>query len=120
MVFQHVLTAYHCIAEKTGGPEPPDTFTVLMGDSDLRRIHQGTKLAEYGKRKVTQIDAYYSPWQCSVRDFDQICLRYDIAILTLDRAVDFTYSIRPILLWMFVQKAKHINFYPTCFKSQHL
>ena len=64
------------------------------------RINLIPKLEEYGKRKVSRIDAYYSRQKCRALGYDEITIRHDVAILTLEKAVDFTYSIRPIFVYI--------------------
>ena len=92
------MTAYHCVSEADGGPDHPRRFTVFLGDSDISQINLQPKLQEYGKKKVTHIDGFYKLEKLRTTDYNEIVIKHDTAILTLDNAVDFTFSIRPIFV----------------------
>lgn len=75
----------------------PSRFTVFLGHGDISQIHQVPKLSELGRRKVAKVDGYYRRPYCILAK-GRICRTIDVAILTLDQAVDFTQSIRPLCL----------------------
>uniref|UniRef100_A0A1B0CCU7 Phenoloxidase-activating factor 2 n=2 Tax=Lutzomyia longipalpis TaxID=7200 RepID=A0A1B0CCU7_LUTLO len=81
---QHVLTAAHCVAHMSSWDVA--RLTVQLGDHNIRSATEVVHETRHVKRVVRH------------RGFDSRTLYDDIALLTLDRPVTFSSSIRPICL----------------------
>lgn len=72
-----------------------------MGHHDIKQFQYNEKLRELGQRKAVKAEGIFTRQYCmgtTPVPRDDICRTIDVAVITLDHAVDFTYSIRPLCM----------------------
>jgi len=97
---KHVLTAFHCIilpptVDKYGIVKS-ESIGLYIGHANYENVEYKFKYKVFGKRSVTKIQ-YYNTLRGLVEN-NVILSHWDVALLTLDVTLDFTYSISPICL----------------------
>lgn len=100
-----VITAAHCIHDFVGkkrgcvDPDPKRQFKVVLGESDLKKV-EGHETYSY----VSSI--------CIHQKYNDQTMDYDIALLHLRKAVNYTDSVSPICL---AESARNYSANAQCF-----
>lgn len=83
----HVVTAAHCVVGRGIEPLSPSVLSVRLGEHDLYSENDGMNPVDVNVRSVRRHD-----------QFDPRTYRNDIAVLLLERPVEFNTDIQPICL----------------------
>lgn len=87
---QHVITAAHCVQDKRSfDKQLPETSMFFFGKHNLDDNYEAGYQKAGSRRFIVHDD-----WNINDQAYDA-----DIAIVVLDRQIQFTDNVRPICLW---------------------